>query len=83
MANERNIKVTANIYESIAMYLQEVFDGSNENPMSELADAILDDVLNYMDIHFKVKNYTDDENTVIDDYVVRAVKHVIEKKIMS
>ena len=83
MANERNSKVTANIYESIAMYLQEVFDGSNENPMSELADAILDDVLNYMDIHFKVKNYTDDENTVIDDYVVRAVKHVIEKKIMS
>ena len=83
MANERNSKVTANIYESIAMYLQEVFDGSNENPMSELADAIFDDVLNYMDIHFKVKNYTDDENTVIDDYVVRAVKHVIEKKIMS
>lgn len=83
MANEKNIKVTANIYESIAMYLQEVFDGSNENPMSELADAILDDVLNYMDIHFKVKNYTDDENTVIDDYVVRAVKHVIEKKILS
>ena len=83
MANERNIKVTANIYESIAMYLQEVFDGSNENPMSELADAILDDVLNYMDIHFKVKNYTDDENTVIDDYVVRAVQHVIEEKILS
>lgn len=83
MANERNVKVTANIYESIAMYLQEVFDGSNENPMSELVDAIFDDVLNYMDIHFKVKNYTDDENTVIDDYVVRAVKHVIEKKILS
>ena len=34
MANERNSKVTANIYESIAMYLQEVFDGTNENPMS-------------------------------------------------
>ena len=83
MANERNGKVTANIYESIAMYLQEVFDGSNESPMSELADAILDDVLNYMDTHFKVKNYTDDENTVIDDYVVRAVKHVIEEKILS
>lgn len=83
MANKRNKEVTANIYESIAMYLQEVFDGSNENPMSELADAILDDVLNYMDTHFKVKNYTDDENTVIDDYVVRAVKHVIEEKILS
>jgi len=83
MAKVRNGEVTANIYESVAMYLQEVFDGANEYPISDIADAILDKVLNYMDKHFKVELYTDDEDTVIDDYVIIAVKHVMEEKLFS
>lgn len=83
MAKVRNEEVTANIYESIAMYLQEVFDGANEYPISDMASAIFDKVLNYMDKHFKVELYTDDEDTVIDDYVIIAVKHVMEEKLFS
>lgn len=83
MAKVRNKKVTANIYESITMYFQEVFDGVNEYPISDIADSIFDKVLNYMDKHFKVKLYTDDEDTVIDDYVIIAVKHVMEEKLLS
>lgn len=83
MAKVRNEEVTANIYESIAMYLQEVFDGANEYPISDMVSAILDKVLDYMDKHFKVELYTDDEDTVIDDYVIIAVKHVIEEKLFS